>query len=363
MERVHLKRKLTAVLIADVVGYSRRMSVDEEGTHVKFADYGKNLFEPKIGENRGRLIRSTGDGFLAEFDSAIDAVRCGLDIRRGLADQNARVAPERRIQLRIGINTGDVIVDERDIYGHSVNIAARLEGLAEPGEICVTRGVRDQLQGYPAFSFEDRGERRVKNIKTPIRVYRVKDVQERTRRGWLRDIFPRGQRLLQIPFVLHRRSVVLVALMLALAGAVTVAALPIQRDYSLVSPRASIMVLPFRNASNDPEQDYFADAVTDNLTTDLSRLSDTLVISRATAFTYKGKVVDPREIGREFGVRYLSEGSIRKTGMKVQTNAQLVDTRSGPTSGPTVSIMILPIFLSCRTPSPAVSRPHSTSSW
>jgi adenylate cyclase len=164
MERVHLKRRLTAILLADVVGYCRLMSVDEEGTHVQFANYVRDLIEPKVAEHCGRLIRSMGDGLLVEFDSAIDAVCCGLDIQDGLAEHHAGVEIDRRIQLRIGINTGDVIVDDRDIYGNSINIASRLEGLAEPGEIYVTRGVRDQLEGYPSLSVEDRGERKVKNI-------------------------------------------------------------------------------------------------------------------------------------------------------------------------------------------------------
>ncbi|MBV9201966.1 MAG: adenylate/guanylate cyclase domain-containing protein, partial [Alphaproteobacteria bacterium] len=165
MESAHLKRRLTAVLLADVVGYSRLMSVDEEDTHVRIADYVKDLIEPKIAEHEGRLIRTMGDGFLVEFDSAADAVYCGLEIQEELARRDHGIDPDRRIQLRIGINTGDVIVDERDIYGNSVNIAARLEGLAKPGEIYVTRGVHDQLQGYPSLSFADTGARKVKNIK------------------------------------------------------------------------------------------------------------------------------------------------------------------------------------------------------
>lgn len=325
MERAHLKRRLKAILLADVVGYSRLMSVDEEGTHLRISDYVKGLIEPKIAEHGGRLIRTMGDGFLAELDSAVDAVRCGLDIQEALAGHNAGGTPNRRIQLRIGINTGDVIVDDHDIYGNSVNIAARLEGLAEPGEVYVTRGVRDQLHGFPSLAFEDRGERRVKNIERPIRVYRVKRLQEHPTRSLSPGVAARG---LWLFFALHRRAAAAAAVMLVVAAGITVAALPIRRDYSLMSPRASIMVLPFRNASGNPEEDYFADAITDDVTTDLSRLSDTAVISPATAFTYKGKPVDPREIGREFGVRYLLEGSIRKAGMKVQTNAQLVYTHT-----------------------------------
>ena len=253
----------------------------------------------------------------------MDAVRCGLDIQRELAEHNAGVLAGRRIQLRIGVNAGDVIVENQDICGNSVNIAARLEGLAEPGGVCVTRGVRDQLEGQPNLSFEDRGERRVKNIARPIRVYRVRQVQEKRLPS---GRFPRAWYLLQTQLMLHWRGAGLTSGALAAAAALTVAALPVKLDYSLMSPRASIMVLPFRNVSDNPGQDYFADAVTDDITTDLSRLSDTLVISPATAFTYKGKAIDPRQIRREFGVRYLLEGSIRKDGIQVQTNAQLVDT-------------------------------------
>jgi class 3 adenylate cyclase/TolB-like protein len=325
MGDAHLRRRLTAILMADVVGYSRLMEVDEEGTHRRLVGYVKDLFEPKIAENHGRVIRTAGDSFLVEFDSTIDAVRCGLDMQRELAEHDSGVPTDRRIQLRIGVNAGDVIVENQDIYGNNVNIAARLEGLAEPGGVSVTRNVRDQLEGQPNLSFEDRGERRVKNIARPIRVYRVRQVQTKM---LPRGRFPRAWYQFQTQLLLHWRAAGLMGIALIGAAAVTVAALPIRLDYSLMSPRASIMVLPFRNVSNNPGQDYFADAVTDDITTDLSRLSDTLVISPATAFTYKGKAVDPRQIRREFGVRYLLEGSIRKDGIQVQTNAQLVDTRN-----------------------------------
>ena len=325
MGDAHLRRRLTAILMADVVGYSRLMEVDEEGTHRRLLGYVKDLFEPKIAENHGRVIRTAGDGFLVEFDSAVDAVRCGLDMQRELVEHNGGIAADRRIQLRIGVNAGDVIVENQDIYGNSVNIAARLEGLAEPGGVSVTRNVRDQLEGQPNLAFEDRGERRVKNIARPIRVYRVRQVQDETS---AQGIIGRARVRLRTQLFLHWRAAAVTAIALAGTAALTVAALPLKLDYSLMSPRASIMVLPFRNVSNNPGQDYFADAVTDDITTDLSRLSDTLVISPATAFTYKGKAVDPRQIRREFGVRYLLEGSIRKDGIQVQTNAQLVDTRN-----------------------------------
>jgi len=329
MESAQLRRRLTAILLADVVGYSRLMSLDEEGTHVRLADHVKDLIEPKIAEYHGRLIRSMGDGLLVEFDSAVEAVRCGLDIQGALAEHNTGVARDRRIQLRIGINTGDVIVDERDIYGNSVNIAARLEGLAEPGDVYVTRGVRDQLQGYPAFSLEDKGDRRVKNIQYPIRVYRVQFLHDQSRKVQPSALMMCGHFFNLAASYLKARSVALGVVTFALAVAVGALSLPTWRDQSKLPLRQSIVVLPFTNLSNDPGEDYFADAVTDDLTTDLSRLSGTSVIARATAFTYKGKAVDARQIGHECGVRYLLEGSIIRIKTRVQTNARLIDAGSG----------------------------------
>jgi adenylate cyclase len=328
MERPHLKRRLSAVMVADVAGYSRLMSVDEESTHLRLSDYIKNSIEPKIAEHGGRLIRTAGDGLLVEFGSAVDAVYCALEIQHEATERGAGIAADRRLRLRIGINAGDVIADNRDIYGNSVNIAARLEGLAQPGEIYVSRSVRDQLQGHPELWFADKGQQKVKNLSQPIRIYRVRRIEPQQRRAFPADLVDRTRALSRTIFFAHRRSAIWTSILLAAAASITVAALPLRRDYTLLSPRASIMVLPFRNVSSIPGQDYFADALTDDVTTDLSRLSDTVVISPGTAFTYKGKAVDPRQIGREFGVRYLLEGSIRKDGIQVQTNAQLVDARS-----------------------------------
>ena len=320
MEHPHLTRRLKAILLADVVGYSRLMSVDEAGTHIKVNNHTKELIEPKIAEHSGRLIRTMGDGFLVEFDSAVDAVACGLEIQEGLREDDA-AASGPRILLRIGINTGDVIADDHDIYGHSVNIAARLEGLAEPGEVYVTRAVRDQLEGQPGLAFEDRGERRVKNIKTPIRIYRVKRAEAPPH-----FLIALARRFSPARLRFTARGTVFSGAVLATVVTAGVAGLPMWRDQSDVAPRASIVVLPFENFSGDPAETYFADAVTDDLTTDLSRLPGTFVISRATAFTYKGKAVDVRDVGRECNVRYALEGSIRRVGTVVQTNAQLIDT-------------------------------------
>jgi adenylate cyclase len=326
VEGVHLKRRLTAVLLADVVGYSRLMSVDEAGTHALLADCFDSLIKPKVSEHGGRMIRTSGDGLLVEFDSAFDAVRCGIDIQHELTVRGAGVDAEHRLQMRIGINAGDVIVDDRDIYGNSVNIAARLEGLAEPGELYVTGTVRDQLLGAPDLAFEDRGDRWVKNISRPVRVFRVEHAHEHQRPFFLRRMVLGAERFPR--FFLRARPMILVPLVLAIVAILGSIALPILRKQSVRTAQASIMVLPFRNLSDNPEEGYFADAVTDELTTDLSRMSDTLVIARGTAFTYKGKDVDPRQIGQDVDVQYLLEGSIRRVGTKVQANAQLVDARS-----------------------------------
>jgi adenylate cyclase len=318
-----VKRRMTAVLLADVVGYSRLMSADEEATHVMLTECFGGLIEPKISEHGGRLIRSSGDGLLVEFGSALDAVRCGIEIQRELSTRNAGVSTEHRFQMRIGVNAGDVIVDERDIYGNSVNIAARLETLAEPGELFVTNTVRDQLLGHPDLAFEDRGRHRLKNIDPPIQVFRVTRAQEQKTLSLLRRV-----RLAARLFLTPRPIFLVSVLAVVLAVAAVIGALPVWRGQNVHSVQSSIMVLPFRSMSNDPEEGYFADAVTDDLTTDLSRLADTVVIARATAFTYKGKVVDPRQIGQDCDVRYLLEGSIRKIGTKVQANTHLVDAHS-----------------------------------
>jgi adenylate cyclase len=325
MERVQLKRRLTAVLLADVVGYSRLMSVDEEGTHTRLGECVEHLIEPTVSAYWGRLTRSKGDGLLVEFDSAVDAVRCAVDIQHRLAD--AATDSNHTFELRIGINSGDVIVDEHDVYGNSVNIASRLEGLAEPGGIYITEAVREQLLGHPGLCLQALGERRVKNIDRPIRVYRViseqdKDISNFSCCGLPTRLF--GRRAFRFA---HRATVMSVG-MVTVMMTMGMAGLSMWPARPQLSPRASIMVLPFRNSSGDPGEDYIADAVTDDLTTDLSRLSDTMVIARATAFTYKGKAVDVREIGREFRIRYILEGSVGRLGTRVQANAELIDTSS-----------------------------------
>jgi adenylate cyclase len=268
MDDVHLRCRLTAVLLADVVGYSRLMSADEEGTHLRLAGYVQSLIDPAVAKHHGRLIRSMGDGMLVEFDSALDAVRCGVDIQRGLADQGS-LQSDRQIQLRIGINTGDVIVDERDIYGNSINIAARLEGLAEPGQIYVTRGVRDQLRGYPDISFEDQGEHRVKNIDRPIHVFRVASHEGPKAKSALHRLAALLRRPLRPILPRKPRGALLAAGALLATLAILGSATPHGWFGSTAPPpRNSIVVMPFNNFSGDAQQGYVADALTDDVTTD-----------------------------------------------------------------------------------------------
>jgi class 3 adenylate cyclase/TolB-like protein/cytochrome c-type biogenesis protein CcmH/NrfG len=308
------RRRLMAVMLADVVDYSGMMSRSEDETHERFARHASELIEPTIDKYNGRLVRSMGDGILVEFSNAVDAVRCALDIQRGLA---ARQADEKkdRIQLRIGINFGDVLVDQRDIYGNSVNIAARLEALASPGTVCVSQSIYDQIHTLPQFFFADRGGRRVKNIPYPVRVYEV--AYERIR----------------VPFLRWKAARLSGTVIAAAIGAVAVASLASVLMFSAlhgaVARTNKIVVLPFKNFDENTEDSYLADAITDDLTTELSRLQRAWVIAAGTAFTYKDRPNDPRAIGRELKVRYALEGSVRRAGALVQVNAQLIDTESG----------------------------------
>jgi TolB-like protein/class 3 adenylate cyclase len=289
-EQVH--RRLAAILAGDIAGYSRLMSADEEGTLRGLKGHRKALVDPKIVEHRGRIVKTTGDGMLVEFVSVVDAVRCAVDIQRGMAERNAEVPANRRIQFRIGINVGDIISDDNDIYGDGVNIAARLEALAEPGGICVSRIVHDQVRDKLSFGFEDMGEQSVKNIAHPIGVHRV-HISETAPSAGVKS---------------------------AAAGA---APDPIS------SSRPSIAVLPFANLSGDPEQEYFADGIVEEIITALSHMRWLSVIARNSSFIYKGKNVDVKVAGRELGVRYVLEGSVRKSGNRVRITAQLIDTSTG----------------------------------
>jgi adenylate cyclase len=329
-------RRLAAILAADVAGYSRLMGADEEGTHERLKAHLHELVEPKIREHRGRIVKNTSDGFLAEFASVVDAVRCAAELQRGMADRNADIPENKRIAFRVGINLGDVIADNDDIFGDGVNVAARLEALAEPGGICVSRVVRDQVRDRFPYAFEDMGEQSVKNIARPVRVFALRPEA-------IADL-PATSVPVAAP---HRRRSALTAIAAAAAGVLLIVAasawwlLPTIRPsptpavaatalivQPLVAPRMSIVVLPFTNLSSDPDQQYFADGITEDVTTDLSRISHMFVISRNTAFTYKNKPVNAKQIARELGVRYVLEGSVQRSGSKVRVTAQLIDAET-----------------------------------
>ena len=276
-------RRLTAILAADVAGYSRLMGADEEGTHERLKAHLGELIEPKIADYRGRVVKNTGDGFLAEFASVVDAVRCAVEIQRGMIDREPEVPEERRIRFRIGINLGDVIAEDQDIFGDGVNVAARLEALAEPGGICISRVVRDQVRDRLDYTFEDMGEQQFKNIARPVRVYRVRDAAAKEQPQ------PALPQALPLP------------------------------------DKPSIAVLPFQNMSDDPEQEYFADGMVEDIITALARIRWLFVIARNSSFTYKGQSIDVKRVGRELGVRYVLEGSVRKAGGRVRITGQLID--------------------------------------
>jgi adenylate cyclase len=286
-----VERKLAAILAADVAGYSRLMGADEEGTLARLKALRRELSDPKIKEHRGRIVKTTGDGLLIEFASVVDAVRCAVEVQREMAERNVGVPPDRLIAFRMGINLGDIIKDGRDIHGDGVNVAARLEALAEPGGIWVSRVVRDQVRDKLAFSFEDMGEQQVKNIARPVRVHRIL-LGERPSPSE-----PGIETPLQPPLMLPDKP--------------------------------SIAVLPFQNMSGDPEQEYFADGMVEEIITALSRIRWLFVIARNSTFTYKGRAVDVKQIGRELGVRYVLEGSVRKGGNRVRITAQLIDATNG----------------------------------
>jgi TolB-like protein/class 3 adenylate cyclase len=288
MSEPRVERRLAAILAADVVGYSRLVGIDEEGTLERLKVLRRELADPVIKEHRGRIVRITGDGLLVEFASVVDAVRCAVDVQREMAVRNAEVPQNQRIEFRIGINLGDIIKDGQDIYGDGVNVAARLEALASPGGICVSRVVRDQVRDKLGFGFDDRGEQQVKNIARPVRIFDVK-----------------------------------------IAGD----SMALTSDFAARAPlplpdKPSIAVLPFQNMSRDPEQEYFADGMVEEIITALSRIRWLFVIARNSSFAYKGQSVGVRQVGRELGVRYVLEGSVRKGGNRVRITAQLIEAET-----------------------------------
>ncbi len=319
-----VERKLAAIFAADVAEYSRLMGVDEVGTLRRLQAY-RVILDNLVAIHHGRIFNTAGDSVIADFASAVDAVECAVAVQQAIAQENASRPLEEQMRFRIGVHVGDVIVEGSNLYGDSVNIAARLEALAEPGGVCLSGAVRDQIGSRLPVAFTTLGEQRVKNIAEPVRAFKV---DEGFRLSSPSTAVIRGSPWRRI--VLWFVAVAVLAL-IAVGAAWRLwpgppATLNLQ-PYS--APRLSMVVLPFTNLSNDPQQEYFADGITDDLTTDVSRIEGSVVIARNTAFTYKGKQVDARKIGRELGVRYVVEGSVQRSGKEVRINVQLVDAATG----------------------------------
>jgi adenylate cyclase len=281
LERDRVERRLAAILVADVVGYSRLMGADDEGTLAHLTAHHNALVSPKIEEHHGRIVRTTGDGLLVLFASVVEALQCAVEVQRGMIKRNAGVPPDTRIEFRIGINVGDIIIDGGSIHGEGVNVAARLEALAEPGGICVSDRVQEDMHGRLDIAFQNAGEQQLKNIARPVRVYHVR------------------------------------------LGGKSVESAPVLPD------KPSIAVMPFTNMSGDPEQEYFADGMVEEIITAISRMHWLFVIARNSSFTYKGRIVDVKQVGRELGVRYVLEGSVRKAANRVRITARLIDALTG----------------------------------
>src|SRR3954452_20199639 len=278
-----VERRLSAILAADIAGYSRLVGLDEEGTLARLKGVRRDLIEPTIADHKGRIVKTTGDGMLVEFASVVDAVRCAVAVQRTTAAREVAQPEDRRIAFRVGVNLGDIVVDREDILGDGVNIAARLEGIAEPGGICLSASAHEQVRDKVEGEFADLGDQTLKNIARPVRAYRV---------------------------------------LLAKPVSAPAATPP-------VPDKPSIAVLPFQNMSGDPEQEYFADGMVDEIITALSRIRSLFVIARNSTFTYKGKPTDVKQVGREMGVRYVLEGSVRKAGNRVRITGQLIDAETG----------------------------------
>jgi adenylate cyclase len=286
----HVERRLAAVLAADVAGYSRLMGNDEEGTLARLKFLRKTLIDPAIASHRGRIVKTTGDGVLVEFASAVDAARSSAEVQRRMAEQNAAWPQEQRIQFRIGIHVGDIIIEDNDIFGDGVNIAARLEGIAEPGGVCISDDAHRQIRGKVDVTFDDMGEQNLKNIVEPMRAWQLR-----------------------------------------LAGQAAPAirpSLPPTPDLKLPD-KPSIVVLPFDNMSAEAGQDYLADGIVEAITAALSCIRSFFVIARSSAFTYKGRATNARDIGKELGVAYLLEGSLQKVGNRLRIIVQLIETEGG----------------------------------
>ena len=325
-----MERRLAAILAADVVGYSRLMGADEAGTLAALKAHRSEFIDPKFAEHKGRIVKLMGDGVLVEFPSVVDAVECAVAVQQGMAERNADVPEDTRIVFRIGINIGDIIVEGDDIYGDGVNVAARLEGLAEPGGICISRTVFNHVQGKVDFGFDDLGEQEVKNIPEPVRVFKV--LLDAPAAEHTAAPAPAAKRSLRWPLA----AASLVALVIVAGFALWQFPWEPREEPASVEAmafplpdRPSIAVLPFTNMSDDPNQEYFADGITEDLITDLTKISGLFVIARNSSFSYKDQQVKVRQVAEELGVRYVLEGSVRRAGDQVRINAQLIDATTG----------------------------------
>jgi adenylate cyclase len=334
-------RKIAAILVADIVGYSRLAGMDEDRTLSRLRGLRSDLIDPAIDAHHGRIVKRTGDGILIEFRSVVDAVRCAIEVQNGMAERNAGLPPERRIEFRVGIHLGDVVEEsDGDLMGDGVNTAARLEGIAVPGAICLSEDAYRQVKGRLDLAVTDLGQTRLKNIADSIRVYSLQvGVPAQAKPATPPAPVPPKKRSSLTPLAAG-----VAALLIVLAGGAwwvlqanrpaaiaTKSPAPVASNATAAAEarHLSLVVLPFANLSNDPAQDYFADGITESLTTDLSRLSGAFVIARNTAFTFKGKNVDAREIGKELGVRYVLEGSVQRDAGRVRVNVQLIDAETG----------------------------------
>jgi adenylate cyclase len=328
-----MQRRLAAILIGDVVGYGRLSQVDEEGTRARFQADLQEVFAPTIATHHGRLVKTMGDALLVEFASVVDATRCAITLQQLKSARNAGLPADERLEFRIGINLGDIIIEGDDVHGDGVNIAERLQRLAEPGGIAISGTTYDQVHGKLDVGFDFRGEQRVKNISQPIRIYRVLSSTDRKHRTLRSVAAPRASALSRWQWLTAA-----VILVLAIAGGLLFWQKPWQPRLETASParmalplpdQPSIAVLPFANMSDDPKHEYFADGVTDDLITGLSQVSGLFVIARNSTFIYKGKAVTPKQVAEELGVRYVLEGSVQRSGDRLRINAQLIDAISG----------------------------------
>jgi adenylate cyclase len=332
MGQVRAERRLAAILAADVVGYSRLMAADEQGTHTRLKVLRKDVVEPTIAEYHGRIVKLMGDGILVEFASVVDAVECAAAIQKGISERQGEVPVDQRVAFRIGINIGDIIIEDGDIYGGGVNIATRLESLAEPAGICVSQTVYNHVQDKVEFGFEQAGEHRFKNLPEPVVVYRVVIDRGPIAKtfGLKRAGTPKG----------HWAALAAAAFVLLAAGGIAVWVQPwrsaveaeatsYQTEPWELPAQPSIAVLPFENLSGDPEQAYFADGITTDIITDLSKFSTLFVIAADSSFRYKGRAVKVQDVARDLGVRYLLEGSLQRADDVLRISVNLIDATTG----------------------------------